>query len=243
MMAVTRVSTVYSLGRSTAIAGGFIFNLCCNVSPRLRNACQRLYTTQPTTKSHPIAALLYEVHAVKTAASYNLTRLDAILQRQSMFAKLPLVTEQQHSVRMLQLSNDNTTAVEYAHSKLFVFGNGTIVSWGQSENVLQALMTLMRPVETEGLSATVIAQEREVLQYKLTSKLSNLRNGLISLSTQIAVESDLPLDERRIERESLASYQMEDRKVVPLPVRMPVPLPPFVSAVAALGATSHVHIA
>jgi uncharacterized Rmd1/YagE family protein len=130
-----------------------------------------------------------------------------------MFVKQPLVTELQHSVRMLHLNNEATVGLNYEHPKLFIFSTGTIVSWGQSENVLQALMTLMRPVEVESLSATIINQEREVLQYQLTANTTSLRNGIISLSTQIEDDDTPLLDESEVERESLVSHQIEDRKV------------------------------
>eukprot|EP00045_Choanoeca_perplexa_P013970 m.161163 g.161163 ORF g.161163 m.161163 type:complete len:372 (+) comp16518_c0_seq3:3635-4750(+) len=175
-------------------------------------SCRRRLATTASANVLPLPDQILEVHAIKTAANYNLTRLDAMLQRQSMFEKQPLLTELQHSVRLLRLAKD-TMAAEHDHPRLFIFSTGTIVSWGHSENVLQALMTLIRPVESESLSSTVVAQEREVLQYQVTSKPPSLRNGVINISSQAEEDALAPLDESQVERESLMSNQIEDRKI------------------------------
>ena len=74
------------------------------------------------------------------------------------------------------------------HQRVFIFSSGAIIAWGLRPNVLRALFSLLRAVESDPISQRLAEQEHEILLYTLDGgQRSFLRKGLIHLADQ-----DLP---------------------------------------------------
>ncbi|EDQ88410.1 uncharacterized protein MONBRDRAFT_26551 [Monosiga brevicollis MX1] len=148
-------------------------------------------------------AKTWEVHALKTARSYSLPKLDSVLARQTMFVKTPFVNELAQHVRHITLNYDNNAD----HQRVFIFSSGAIIAWGLRPNVLRALFSLLRAVESDPISQRLAEQEHEILLYTLDGgQRSFLRKGLIHLADQ-----DLPTTQH--EHDYLAFHSSEDAQV------------------------------